>query len=514
MRRILIIVLLLFYYPLHAQTRGPLPDVTSSSKFLVYYGNDFSQANIDYMKGFEVLVLHPSSSSNLTPGIVQELQDAVETKYVLGYISIGEDFPGTGEAAITHDGTGPIYQDEVSQQIVFGNAGIASFYVDAEFNSEIGQYEHDGVADTNGTFFGYFINPNSDWRWVLDVSRIGGNEGVFTERKFRAGFQQIGGQRNENNLNDRTANFGFDGYFLDTIDTAGPYSGEGSYPWLAPAMQETVKWISDVYPDKIVFANRGSFFFQAGLINTTYNIKPTDYSIRPYIDAFLFESYMLDSAESHLGISPFYSDNHNNLMPKIVTEANREDGFTVFNLDYKMNRDENLYDEVFNVAVTENGWVSYLTSARAIDTIDTTIADKLLDATLLQDNAAPQWMNTGALFEQTLLARVGITSVEKSFVQGDIDVFWDSARDQSWPVKYNVYLAQQADFSDEVIYQNVDFTANANWYDDPTTNVANQFTITGLLPGQYYVRVTAVDSSIAANEDSNTETVSIVIPDN
>lgn len=514
MRRALLIILLFSHYPFNAQARGPLPDITSSSSFLVYYGNDFSQSNIDYMKGFEMLVLHPSSSSNLTPGIVQELQDAADVKYVLGYISVGEDFPGTGEAAITHDGAGPIYQDAVSQEIVFGNAGIASFYVDAEFNSDTGQYEHDGTADTNGTFFGYFINPNSDWRWVLDVSRIGGNEGVFTERKLRAGLQQIGGQRDQSSLQDRTANFGFDGYFLDTIDTAGPYSGEGSYPWTAPAMQETIKWISDAYPEKVVFANRGSFFFQAGLTNTSYNIKPTDYSIRPYIDAFLFESYMLDSAESHSGISPYHSDNHNNLMPKIVTEANREDGFTVFNLDYKMNRGEDLYDDVFDIAVKENGWATYLTSARAINTIDTTIADKLSDATLLQDNVAPQWMNTGALFEQTLPARVGVASVEPGFKQGDINVFWDSAKDQSWPVKYNVYLAQQADFSDEAKYENASFTPNTFWYDDPTMNVANQFTITGLPAGQYYVRVRAEDSSIAANEDTNTEAIAIIVPGN
>jgi hypothetical protein len=57
--------------------------------------------------------------------------------------------------------------------------------------------------------------------------RNGGSAGIFTQRQYVAGLKQIAGQRDPNDLNNKFSNFGFDGFFLDTIDTAGPYTAEG-----------------------------------------------------------------------------------------------------------------------------------------------------------------------------------------------------------------------------------------------------------------------------------------------
>lgn len=490
-----------------AEPRGRMVGIDSSSKYLIYYGGDFSQQNIDIMKTFDVVVLHPSSNG-VTPRVIKTLQDA-GVSYVLGYISIGEDAPRSGELPITHQGKGPIYKDESSQAMVYQNQGIASFYMDSVYNPSLAHYEHDAIPDTNGTFGGYFIYPNSDWHWVLNEMRIGGNPQVFTQRQYVAGLKQISGQRDLNSLDSKFANFGFDGFFLDTIDTAGPYTAEGWYPWVAEAMQKTVKFISDSYPNSIILANRGSFYYQAGLYNSTYNIKPIDYSIRPYINAMLFESYMLDSDASHTGISPFFSDNHENVAPKLMSEANRPDGFTITNMDYMMNRPSELYDQLFTTVVKESGWVTYLSLTGFIDTIDLDFPQKLGDQVLMEDTAPPEWMHTGKFAFETKQPRIGVQVLKKGNNTGELIIFWDSAKDQSWPIKYNITIATQEDFSDQIKHRHVAFEKNPAWNNNPASNVANQYTLTGLLETIYYVRVTAEDSSPNHLEDDNTVTLSI-----
>ncbi|HIO91410.1 MAG TPA: hypothetical protein EYG68_01015, partial [Leucothrix mucor] len=491
----------------YGDPRGRLLNIDSSSKYLIYYGSDFSQHNIDLMKTFDVVVLHPGSN-NLTPAVVKELQDS-GVSYVLGYISIGEDTPKNGELPILHQGKGPIYKDEATQEISYKNQGIASFYVDSIYHPDSNSYEHDGVPDTNGIFGGYYIYPNSDWHWVINEMRIGGSAGIFIQRQYSAGLKQIAGQRDPDNLSSKTANFGFDGFFLDTIDTAGPYTGEGWYPWAAEAMQKTVKFISDTYPNKTILANRGSFFFHAGLHNSTYDVKPIDFSISPYINAMLFESYMLDSDINHAGISPFFLDNHKSVMPKLMSEANRPDGFTVTGMDYMMNRPSELYDDLFTISVKENGWLVYLTLGRSIDTVELNFHQKTSDNILMQDTAPPQWMHTGEQFYKDKVVRVGIQRLKVGSTSGEMTVYWDSAKDQSWPIKYNIYIATQADFSDQVKHAAVNFIKNPAWNTNPANNVANQFTLTGLLEKTYYVRVRAEDSSLSNLEDSNNITLSL-----
>ena len=76
---------------------------------------------------------------------VRIIVDAPSVRYVFGYISIGEDdapnpVNGNGEGPVFHNGTA----------IVPENRGIASFYVDQEWNGT--EYLSDGTADLNPNF--------------------------------------------------------------------------------------------------------------------------------------------------------------------------------------------------------------------------------------------------------------------------------------------------------------------------------------------------------------------------
>jgi hypothetical protein len=465
------------------------------------------------MKNFDVVVLH-TNRSGCTPRVVKELKDA-GVKYVLGYITIGEDDVGPGETAIVGDGLGPVYVNQNTKDMVLEATGIASFYVDSVWNSTKNKYVHNNKADINGTFGGYFIYPNAAWRQVLKAMRIGGSPEV-ADRKYSAGLDQIAGDRSAN-LDSRNENFGFDGFFLDTIDTAGPYQDVGWYPWTAEEMSKTVKFISDTYPDKTILGNRGIFFYQGGLYNSTYDVRPIDYTIRPYVNMVLFESYMLDSDPLHTGLSPYYLDNKINQMPNLMAEANRPDGFTVCGIDYMADRGdtppEYYYSHLFNESVLQNGWMEYLTLDGSIETVETYISNLLPAAA---DTTAPTWLNTSHNTNEDppnpLDPRVGVQQVVNGSNQGEIIVRWDAAIDQTWPIKYNIYLATNPDFSNQVKYAAVPFEKGEGWNADPVANVANQFKITNLSPGTtYYVSVRAEDSSVANNEDSNTVTLSITV---
>ncbi len=527
LRNILLILLPLISTLSFAQDRGRLANIDANSSFLIYYGNDFSQRNVDLMKTFDVVVLD-ANLPNCTPRIIQELQDA-GVKYVLGYISIGEDLPKTytennieiTESPIIGDSLGPIYVDETTREIVLQNQGVASFYVDSVLRSIPGEvsYEHDGMPDSNPMFHGYYVYPNDDWRWVLNVMRIGGAPGVFMQRKATAGLQQIAGDR-ALNIDSRTENFGFDGFFLDTLDTAGPYTNLGWYPWAAGEMTKTVAFISNTYPNKAVFANRGLFYYQPGLYNATYDVRPIEHSIRPHINAALFESYKLDSDETHLGNSPYYLDNKYNTAPKMMAESNRVDGFTVFGADYMAGRDSALYEALYQETTIENGWTQFLSLTGALATIETFIRDHPQVEDLSEPewiSTASQWINDAEVTEEELLqlpSRIGIQKLSQGANSGEIVINWDAAKDHSWPVKYNIYIASQPDFSDQVKYAAVPFQKGLSWDIDPMQNYANEITLNGFPAGTYYVRVRAEDSSPAQNEDTNTHSLSITLNDN
>ena len=429
----------------HLETSPPAPPpaatriegVASNSRFVVYYGADFSAANLALLAQFDVVVLEPNVAT-CTPAVVAELQRR-GVRHVIGYISIGEE-PAFVQLS-AGDGTGPVHF--AGGAVVAGSNGVASYYVDQSWNGSA--YISDGQPDVNGGFGSRFVYPNAAWRTLLDAQRIDGIP------RSVAGLAQLAGRRASDTDTDRAHNFGFDGFFLDTLDTAGPYANAaGYYAWAAPAMRDTVQFVRESYPEKIVFANRGLFFFNPGLVNPTYNIRPYDYTIRPFIHALLVESYYLDSNPANTGVSPYFGDNKNNFAPKLIAEANRADGFTVFALDYQMNRGAALYAQAVNESVVQNGWLSYLSPDGTLDPVGTYVRDNPPPP----DTAAPVWDSTGSPpFSPTDVPdRIGIQRVSLGAQSGSVVIHWDVARDQTPPVKYHVYRSADAGFASSQKY--------------------------------------------------------------
>jgi hypothetical protein len=136
------------------QAATPFPGINSSSKFLIYYGNDFTSTNLNLMKTFDVVVLDPNQS-NCTPAVIAYLQNN-GVKDVIGYISIGEDAASvtSSTGAIVGDGLGPVYCNTTTKAITYENRGVASFYVDQAWNSTTSSYVEDNAPDTNPGFGG------------------------------------------------------------------------------------------------------------------------------------------------------------------------------------------------------------------------------------------------------------------------------------------------------------------------------------------------------------------------
>jgi hypothetical protein len=498
-----------------------MPGITSASKYVQYYGSDFSASNLQLLAGFDVVVLHPEAA-NVTPATVAYLQSN-GVKYVLAYISIGEQMPGT--PVIRGNGEGPVYcTTNGTKTVMYESNNVASFYVDQTWSNAISAYviRNNGQVDKNGTFGGPYVWPNADWRWVLDTQRIGGVPGTSLSNMYVAGLAQIAGARLSDSDTSRTNNFGMDGFFLDTLDTAGPFAGLGSYPWAAQEMQNTVKFIHDTYTNKVVFANRGLFFYNPLLVNPQFNIQPYAYSIRPYVHATLFESYLLDSSTCDTILNPYVNDNKYDYARKINAEANRPDGFTMFCLDYQMNRGTNLYELAMNESVSSNGWVEYLCPNGSLGTIGT----YALNHPRAADSSPPVWdstanagiaggdlscPNSNTLSPNPTPARIGIQSVTAGSIPGDVAIHWDVAMDQTPPINYGIYQSSDPSFSTYVAYSNVVYQVGDGWATDPTTFSANQYTVHGLAPGTYYFRVRAQDSAAPSHEDTNMVTLPITV---
>jgi hypothetical protein len=490
----------------------PLANINSSSKYLQYYGNDFTTASLDRIAQFDVVVLQPNVG-NITPASVAYLKSH-GVKYVLGYISVGEDDDAT---VVVGNGDGPVYYDtSTGTKVKSGSSSsYASFYVDQQYNSGTGLYDSDTLPDTNGVFGGRYVVPNSDWQWVIKYQRIGGS--VQLPSRSRAGLDQIAGTRVSSTDTNRNNNFGFDGFFLDTVDTAGPYSGVGSYPWMAQDMSLCIKFIHDTYPNSVVFANRGVFYFNPLLVNATFNVRPYDYCIRPYIHAGLFESYYMDSANS--GVSPYFTNNKYEYAPKITNEANRPDGFTQFCLDYMKYTSDwvNFYPhsdaqkaQALVEATETNGWIEF----EAQDGTITSTSMYVINNPPPTDTAAPAWNSTGGQGTTAPTARVGVRSASLGPNQGDVTLAFDMAFDQTPPVKYNVYRAGNSSFTSATKYAGVPFEVNDGYATSALTTPANKYTVTGLAPGTYYFRIRAEDSAATVHEDTNTTYVSITVPNN
>lgn len=419
-------------------------------------------------KRHDLVVLQPGSA-NVSRQLVEELErgldpsDPSDDVIVLGYVSVGEDnrtvslsdaqarddprFRGDGSGprvdprGPTPDG-GPLDGIAPLGNPSPGGAGWASYYLD---DDSVGRGKADGIPDRNASFGGYFVNAG-DPRWfeVVDLMTLDGPDAV-------AGFQEI--------LNTSTGRgLGCDGVFLDTIDTAAPNawtratdSDFTQFEWTGPGLSQFVARVHSTYPDRLVLQNRGGFFLDPDLPQYASTTRGS-------IDFFLFESYRLSSSSTD-GIDPFFfADNQHNVMPKLVAEAQRPDGFRILSLGYAEGTGDTAASATLlgqgaaaldslleDIRVTEQvaGFRHYLTNA-GVDLVNAFVRDHTSTA----DTTPPAWSSvwntnvdraTGVPAPPT--PRIGIQSAVPTGA-GQITVAWDVAVDFN-RVGYALYYAEQ-----------------------------------------------------------------------
>lgn len=411
--------------------RGPVPGFNTSTPYLIHYGNWTSTLISQARNNYKLVILHPSASSITAADIatIRSGPDGVagnaDDVKVLAYISVGEDDrPGAPFAA---DGEGPRIDPRPSYESPLaginplgspspGGTGFASYYLDDN--------DHDGQPDRNAIFGGYYVNPGDPaWYEILKTKTKAAHG--------RAGIREL--------LTTTTGNgYDCDGLFLDTLDTPAPASfGATFFEWTTPAYRDLVKKISDDNPDKLLLANRGVFFYNP-------NLKNYAYTLRPYINMLMFESYYTDSSGSGTATA-FFSDNKFNFAAKINAEAGRPDGFNVISLGYtSAGEPAGLGAQDFVESQREQGWALYRTNP-ALNSLPFNTQAATWNAAN-PDTAPPAWDSTAALGgdsdpetpgNQPPPPRTGIQEVITG--SGFATVRWDLARDQTGPVKYHLY---------------------------------------------------------------------------
>jgi hypothetical protein len=359
------------------------------------------------------------------------------------------------------------------------------------------------------------------WFDVVDQMTLDGPDRV-------AGFQEI--------LTTTTGRgLGCDGLFLDTIDTAAPNSWTHAtdadftqFEWTAPGLSRFVAHVHAAYPGRLVLQNRGGFFLDPDLPHYGFTTRGS-------IDFFLFESYRL-SSNSGDGIDPyFFADNQFDLMPKLVAEAQRPDGFRVLSLGYVEGTGlpaasgtllgqgtAGLDSLLEDIRVTEEvaGFRHYLTTA-GVDLVNAFVRDHA-PRSATEDTTPPAWSSvwnsnsdgaTGLPTQPT--PRIGIQRLTPG--AGEITVQWDVALDFN-RVGYALYYSEQAlDFVGEPRLASATRVVLTPGMPGPyvsafaSDTLPFEATVGGLSRQKtYHVAIRAFDAS--GNEDSNTVSLVTTIP--
>jgi hypothetical protein len=245
-----------------------------AKSYCCYYG----AGHVAELSHFDAVILHARAEQ---PDDVRKL--SARGVITIGYLSVGED-----EGLRVANGRGP--------------GGTASWYFDKN---------HTGQPDRNGAWNSYFANAN-DPAWRAD--RV-------AEARRLCGRTQ--------------GEYGFDGVFLDTIETID------SYPQSRPGMIQLLADIRAALPDKVIVINRG------------FSLLGED-AVISRIDGLMFESFT-DSfdfkSKNYVELGAQDLDNTRNIMESVVAPAVKKYGFRVLALDYvpkKMDRIQRAFDRALS----------------------------------------------------------------------------------------------------------------------------------------------------------------------
>jgi hypothetical protein len=271
----------------------------------------YGSGRVGELSNYDVAILH-SPQFKLEDIVTLKKQGVV----TVGYISVGED-----DAIHQGNGAGP--------------DGQASWYFDRD---------HDGKPDQNGIWKSYFANPMDPlWR----ANRVAEAKRLVEED-------------------------GYDGIFLDTIDTVG------RFPDTEPGMVQLVRELREALPDAPIVLNQG------------YSLLP---QLAPLADGFMLESftasydfqskqYMLNTASS--------MDWHAHKVHQVVEPVLKKYPLKVLVLDYAKADDRDAIQAAADRAAT----FGFLFAVAPIFLDDVYINDIVgkSDPRWLQKQATPQAM--------------------------------------------------------------------------------------------------------------------------
>jgi hypothetical protein len=439
---------------------GLLPASQRVRDHMIYFGA-LDTAKIRTAETHDLVVLYPGQPT-VTRAAIADIQDGVDPLdprddcIVLGYLNVGEDERTIGksnaqllaDARFVGNGLGPRVDprgpgaggQSLAQIDLVGlpsaSSGFASFYLDD--NSVEANGVGDGLPDRNGTTGACFANAG-DPRWfqTLYDMRLGteGFAGIEEMLTVTAG-----------------AGFGFDGLYLDNIDTCAPnsFTGPGdldhaTFEWTAPGVTWFQSELRRRHSKQVILQNRGLFFFDPAFPHYQF-------STGPFVDFLKIENYRLDRDPS-VDFDPLaFAINKHNLAPKLTAEAQRFT-FQVLTLGYAEGpsidtqtlvggSQRGIETLTTDVAEAEQvGFRHYLTDAAG-----SLVNDFARSRMTTTDSTPPTWSSTYNAFgglnpPQAPVARVGIQQVEMAV--GATTVRWDVALDQN-PVTYVLYYAPEA----------------------------------------------------------------------
>ncbi len=497
--------------------------------YMIHYGG-FSDEQIRVAETYDLVILHPFSG-NLPAAIVHDIADGIDPSdpaddvLVLGYISIGEDLRTVGitdeemllDPRFVGDGTGPRIDPRGpgsdGQRLTgldplglptTGPTGYASWYLDDNDTHNSPTYTGDGKPDRNVIFGGCFVNAGDPkWFDALDGMEFDGVDGMPGIKELLTGFGR---------------GYGCDGLFLDTIDTCAPNSftdetspNQSEYEWTAQGFTDFMELLDARYPQHIILQNRGLFFFDPR--HPHYEVSP-----RASIHYLKFESFRLNSNQFEDFDPFFFPDNKFNVAPKLMAEANRDDGFTVLSLGYAegpaidlatLNGESTAGLDTLIEDILENqdrvGFRHYITDGGVA--FSNTFVRDFAD---MDDREPPVWTSTYNANIQPFptppgapASRIGVQQAVAG--TDEVTVRWDVALDLN-RVNYVLYMSDiPLDFADlssaDRIELEPEIGAGYAQGVGPTT-YAHQATIGPLERGStFYFCIRAVDR--LGNEDQN-----------
>ncbi len=432
------------------------------SSHLTHYGM-WKSSDITTFQRYGLVALQPGhyeGSDGETQAIARLRANGTK---VLLYLSIGEDAStyDQGKPAVG-DGRGPVRWNAATASILYENKGIASYYLD-EWNAK--GYDPDsvnkvpdGLPDRQGDWGSCFVNAgDSAWQALM-----------LTEAA-------------------RLIARGADGFFLDTPETANPWTG---YGWTSEGMYHLIRKMREAHAGKYLLLNRGLFFFDPDH-ELQYRWSP-----RKFLDGTLFESYVTGSNypvdQGGNGLwreNPYFASNKYIVAPRLNAEMNRPDSRgAVFHIDYMANPLRapldlpDVFQRIRQEVVVEQGWVPQIN-----DRMLSQAPALFLDNPAPSDRNPPAWRNTAAYMGQGGVPPPPRTGMLKAIPgNGTVTLRWDVASDQTWPVRYNLYFAKNGpiDFNTSAKILDVKTEIGADYTDRPGTGAEDgcpyEFTLTGL----------------------------------